>query len=77
MITEFTCGMERCGRGEVIVARWLKNGKPDHLSTLGNILTVEAFRKEVEIRLGLRQADPPTPFVAAVKAGLVEGMSWR
>ncbi len=50
-ITELTTQLEKCGNGEVIVARWKCNGEPRHMSTLKNASTVAAYHREIEASL--------------------------
>lgn len=73
MITDFSCEKE----GNVLVARWKKNGKAEHISTLASALSLQAFEEQVKIDLGLLPTPPDTPYVAAVKAGKVPERSWR
>ena len=73
MITDFACWRE----GDILVARWKKNGRDDHISTLASALSLEAFEEEVKIKLGMIPAPPDTPYIAAVKEGRVPERSWR
>ncbi len=50
-ITELITKLEKCGNGEVIVARWKCNGEPRHMSTLKGSSTVTAYHKEIEASL--------------------------
>ncbi len=46
-ITNFRTGIEACGNGQVIVARWEYKGKQRHVSTLKNARTVYDFNADI------------------------------